>query len=43
MASLMIQNREVKQGLLEDPKYQYLFTQFTHIHRVALVIYVPKK
>ena len=26
MASLMIQNMEVKQGLLEDPKYQFLFS-----------------
>ena len=26
MASLMIQNMEVKQDLLEDPKYQYLFS-----------------
>jgi len=26
MATLMIQNMEVKQGLLEDPKYQFLFS-----------------
>jgi argininosuccinate lyase len=26
MASLMIQNMEVKKGLLEDPKYQFLFS-----------------
>jgi argininosuccinate lyase len=26
MAALMIQNMEVKQGLLEDPKYQFLFS-----------------
>jgi argininosuccinate lyase len=26
MASLMIQNMEIKQGLLEDPKYQFLFS-----------------
>lgn len=26
MAALMIQNIEVKQGLLEDPKYQFLFS-----------------
>jgi argininosuccinate lyase len=26
MASLMIENMEVKKGLLEDPKYQYLFS-----------------
>jgi argininosuccinate lyase len=26
MASLMIQNMEVKQGLLEDPKYQFIFS-----------------
>jgi argininosuccinate lyase len=26
MLSLMIQNMEVKQGLLEDPKYQFLFS-----------------
>jgi argininosuccinate lyase len=26
MVSLMIQNMEVKQGLLEDPKYQFLFS-----------------
>ena len=26
MATLMIQNMEVKKDLLEDPKYQYLFS-----------------
>jgi argininosuccinate lyase len=26
MAALMIENMEVKQGLLEDPKYQFLFS-----------------
>lgn len=26
MASLMIQNMEVKKDILEDPKYQYLFS-----------------
>ncbi len=43
MASLMIRNREVKQGLLEDPKYQYLFTQVTHTHEGSIGILCNSK